>query len=124
MKSQEPTFTTNPIGTIDVTTQVAARAFLNKIFEKYDFSMAILFGSRARNEHHSESDMDIAILLKGMPGDFVETKLDMDDLAYEVLLDTGIRISPLPIWSEEWAHPENYSNPSLITNIQREGIRL
>ena len=124
MKSQEPTFTTNPMGTIDVTTQVATRAFLNKIFEKYDFSMAILFGSRARNEHHSESDMDIAILLKGMPGDFVETKLDMDDLAYEVLLDTGIRISPLPIWSEEWAHPENYSNPSLITNIQREGIRL
>ena len=124
MKSQEPAFTNNPMGTIDATTQVAARAFLNKIFEKYDFSMAILFGSRARNEHHSESDMDIAILLKGMPGDFVETKLDMDDLAYEVLLDTGIRISPLPIWSEEWAHPENYSNPSLITNIQREGIRL
>ncbi len=124
MKSQEPAFTNNPMGTIDATTQVAARAFLNKIFEKYDFSMAILFGSRARNEHHSESDMDIAILLKGMPGDFVETKLDMDDLAYEVLLETGIRISPLPIWSEEWAHPENYSNPSLITNIQREGIRL
>ena len=124
MKSQEPAFTNNPMGTIDATTQVAARAFLNKIFEKYDFSTAILFGSRARNEHHSESDMDIAILLKGMPGDFVETKLDMDDLAYEVLLDTGIRISPLPIWSEEWAHPENYSNPSLITNIQREGIRL
>ncbi len=68
--------------------------------------------------------MDVAVLLKGVPGKFIATKLAMDDLAYEVLLETGIRISPLPIWSEEWAYPENYSNPSLITNIQREGIRL
>ncbi len=124
MKSQEPLSANIYLGTIDASTQVAAQAFLHKIFSKYDYSEAILFGSRARKDHHPESDMDVAVLLKGVPGKFIATKLAMDDLAYEVLLDTGIRISPLPIWSEEWAHPEKYSNPSLITNIQREGIRL
>jgi antitoxin ChpS len=48
----------------------------------------------------------------------------MDDLAYDVLLDTGIRIQPLPIWEDEWEHPEAYSNPLLLKNIEREGIRL
>lgn len=68
--------------------------------------------------------MHVTALLKGVPGKFIATKLAMDDLTYETLLDNGIRISPLPIWSEERTHPENYSNPSLIKNIQRKGIRL
>jgi hypothetical protein len=38
--------------------------------------------------------------------------------------ETGIRIQPLPIWEEEWAHPEAYSNPRLLQNIEREGVRL
>lgn len=48
----------------------------------------------------------------------------MADLAYDVLLETGIHIQPLPIWEEEWEHPETYSNPSLLHNIKREGIRF
>ena len=37
---------------------------------------------------------------------------------------TGINISPLPVWMEEWEHPEAYVNPALLANIAREGIRL
>jgi antitoxin ChpS len=46
------------------------------------------------------------------------------DVAYAVLLETGIRIQPLPVWEVEWAHPECYSNPQLLANIARDGIRL
>ena len=70
------------------------------------------------------SDADVAVLLRGSPGKFVATKLAMDDLAYDVLLDTGIRIQPLPVWESEWSQPENYSNPWLLKNIANEGIRL
>jgi len=55
---------------------------------------------------------------------FVSIKLAMDDLAYDVLLEIGIRIQPLPVWEEEWNHPETYSNPRLLHNIEREGIWL
>ena len=48
----------------------------------------------------------------------------MDDLAYEVLLDTGVRIQPLPIWMEEWEHPDLYPNPRLLSNIKTEGLVL
>ena len=48
----------------------------------------------------------------------------MNDIAYDILLDTGIRIQPLPIWETKWAHPENYSNPYMLKNIARDGVTL
>ncbi len=110
--------------TADPATMVALRAFVQKVSLRSDFAGAILFGSRARHSHQTDSDADVAVLLTGHPGKFIPTKLAMDDLAYDVLLDTGVRIQPLPVWQSEWEHPENYSNPHLLQNIAREGIRL
>jgi hypothetical protein len=33
-------------------------------------------------------------------------------------------ISPLPIWLDEWEHPETYSNPALLRSIVRDGVWL
>lgn len=109
---------------IDSETLNAANAFLAMVAARYDLAGAFLFGSRARKAPRLDSDVDVAVLLRGQPGKFVATKLAMADLAYEVLLDTGIRIQPLPIWEMEWKEPESYSNPRLLHNIGREGIRL
>jgi hypothetical protein len=35
----------------------------------------------------------------------------MVDVAYEVLLETEVHIQPLPIWEDEWEHPQSHSNP-------------
>ena len=48
----------------------------------------------------------------------------MADLAVNVLLETGINITPLPEWMDAWEHPENHSNPAVLQNIAREGVRL
>lgn len=109
---------------LDFKTERAARNFVGKLAGRYDLAGAILFGSRARKSHRMDSDADIAVLLHGHPGKFIATKLAMADIAYDVLLETGIRIQPLPIWEEEWEHPETYSNPRLLHNIERDGIRL
>lgn len=109
---------------IDSKTLVASRLFIERIADRYDFAGAFLFGSRARQIYRADSDADVAVLLRGAPGRFIGTKLDMDDIAYDVLLETGIRVQPLPIWEQEWAHPEAYSNPRLLQNIAREGVRL
>ena len=113
-----------PNSILDPATESAANAFRKKLGQHFEVSRALLFGSRARNNYTDESDADIAIVLRGVIGKFIETKFAMDDLAYEVLLDTGIRIQPLPIWQEEWDHPESYSNPRLIHNIKKDGILL
>jgi predicted nucleotidyltransferase len=85
---------------IDLDTAKAAHAFIKMVASRYDLAGAILFGSRARSAHRTDSDADVAVLLRGRPGKFVATKLAMADLAYDVLLETGILIQPLPIWEE------------------------
>lgn len=102
----------------------ATSAFVKRVVEAYPTQRAILFGSRARGTAHDESDADVAIILKGRHGHFIKTKMAMNDIAYDILLDTGIRIQPLPVWEDEWAHPERYSNPHLLRNIAQEGIAL
>lgn len=109
---------------VDVDTENAVRRFLALIAGRYDVAQAIVYGSRARGTHRPDSDVDVAILLRGERQRLLSTKLDMADAAFDVLLKTGILISPLPIWIDEWEHPERYPNPFLLQNIHREGVRL
>ena len=109
---------------VPASTLQATRAYAARVAHAYPTQQAILFGSRARGTAHAESDADVAVILSGPPGHFVHTKMAMNDIAYDILLDTGIRIQPLPVWEAEWAHPDRYSNPHLLHNIAREGITL
>lgn len=109
---------------LDPDTEQAVRHFLALIAHRYNIAGAIVYGSRARGTHRSDSDADVAVLLHGERQKLRAVKLDMADTAFDVLLETDILISPLPIWLDEWAHPENYSNPALLRNIHQEGIRL
>lgn len=109
---------------IDQETEGAVRNFLARIAPRFDMAGAIVYGSRARGTHRADSDADVAVLLNGEHQRFLSTKLAMADLAFDVLLDTGIIISPLPVWMDEWEHPETYSNPALLHNIAKEGVRL
>jgi predicted nucleotidyltransferase len=102
----------------------ATREFAARVAMAYPTQQTILFGSRARGTAHDESDADVAVVLAGKAGHFIHTKMAMNDIAYDILLSTGIRIQPLPIWESEWTEPENYSNPYLLQNIVREGITL
>lgn len=105
-------------------TENAVRRFANLIAHRYDIDRIIVYGSRARGTHRPDSDADVAVILRGKIQPFLATKIDMADTAFDVLLETGILISPLPIWLDEWGHPEEYSNPALLYNIRKEGIQI
>lgn len=109
-------------GLLDSETEAAARHFLSLIADRYDIAGALLYGSRARGTHRPDSDADLAVILRGEHQHFLSAKLAMADVAFDVLLETGIRVSPLPIWLDEWKHPENHSNPALLRTIATEGI--
>lgn len=109
---------------LDPNTERAVRQFLAVLAPRFDVAGAIVFGSRARGTYRPDSDADVAILLNGEHQRALPTTLAMADVAYDVLLDTGINISPLPIWLDQWDHPERFANPALLRNIAREGVRL
>ncbi|SOB74770.1 antitoxin ChpS [Marinobacter sp. LV10R510-11A] len=89
-----------------------------------EVTQLVLFGSRTRGDYRPDSDADVAVLLRGEPGDFVEMKLGLACLAYEVLLQTGVRIRPFPVWETEWCDPEKSQHRDTLEVIAREGITL
>jgi len=112
---------------LDADTERAARAFLKRLEGKYPVVDAILYGSRARGNHTSDSDADIAVILKGergAPRDRTAASLDMAGLAFDVMMETGVMVQGFPLWETELARPETFSNPALINNIIREGVHL
>jgi predicted nucleotidyltransferase len=109
---------------VDAETMRAASAFIGRVSNRYSVSRAILFGSRARGAFRPDSDVDLAVLLQGHPGQRMDAALDMAGIAFDVLLETGVLVEALPLWEEEWEHPEKFNNPALIENIRREGVRL
>ena len=109
---------------LDADTERTVRAFMKRLKGRYSVREAILYGSRARQTHSPDSDADIAVILKGETGNRWEMTRELSGIAYDVLLETGVRIQPLPLWEGEWEHPERFGNPALIATIQREGLRL
>lgn len=111
-------------GQLDSETEAAARRFLSLIADRYDIAGALLYGSRARGTHRPDSDADLAVILRGEPQRVLPTSLEMADVAYAVLLETGINVSPLPVWLDEWRRPETHCNRELLRRIASEGIPL
>ena len=110
-----------------IATEHAVRLFLVRNAGAYAITGARLYGSRARGDFDGDSDADVAVFLKGARGErsaLQPTKLAMADIVFDVMLETKILVSPLPVWEEEWTHKEHYSNPRLLENIAREGMLL
>lgn len=79
----------------------------------------ILYGSFARNEANKESDIDIAVVLKGPVDKSKEIDLIYDEL-YDLMLETCELISVFPLSEEEI---ENSSWP-LYYHIRTEGVKI
>ncbi|MDR3450798.1 MAG: nucleotidyltransferase domain-containing protein [Alphaproteobacteria bacterium] len=109
---------------LDSEAEHAARLFLDVLKKSYDVAELIAFGSRARGDNRADSDLDLAVILNGARKNFLDTKLDMANCAFDVLMETGILVQPLPLWKDDLRRPENFSNPDLIKNILAEGARV
>ena len=105
---------------IDHDTEQAVRRFLVLLVPSFSMAGAILYGSRARGVYRPDSDADVAVLLHGGHQRALPTTLAMADIAYDVLLESGINISPLPVWEEQREHPDRHSNPAWLRNIARD----
>jgi predicted nucleotidyltransferase len=119
-----PMLSPSPDHPRNLTDWAVAQAFLCKLRGRYNVDRAILFGSRARGDHRPDSDLDLAVVLRGERDDFIDVKLDMAGMAFDVLLETGVLVQALPVWTDDLAHPERSINPALMRMIAAEGIAI
>ena len=79
-----------------------------------------LFGSRARGEGHEESDLDVAVTLTA---DDHGLRRALIDLATDIYLDTGIKISPLVLSQRDFDALAQMER-GIAVAIQHEGVDL
>jgi predicted nucleotidyltransferase len=110
---------------LDSATHKALDLFLDRVRDHLEVAEAILFGSRARGDHRADSDVDVLVVLNGDEReDVTRAGFAMADIASDVLVETGVNISPLPVWKSAWTQRRSFPNPALFRTIDKEGVRL
>jgi predicted nucleotidyltransferase len=79
-----------------------------------------LFGSRARGNSHRDSDLDMLVVVS--TGDWHISDV-VYGIATDVLLETGVCISPKVINRKQYRHLSKIGAP-FLRNVIREGIAV
>lgn len=100
----------------------ALEAFLNRVFDEHPtrIDRVVLFGSKARGDHHAGSDLDVLLVADTDDWRFkhaVSTIAADIGLEYDVLIDARV------IGHERWERMKQ-EGFSLYENISREGVPL
>jgi predicted nucleotidyltransferase len=78
-----------------------------------------LFGSRARGDADSQSDMDVVLILEGTIDD--ETRDYISDCAWEAGFEKGIVVVPVVFTRDEWDKgPE--SGSLFVKAVEADGV--
>lgn len=107
---------------LDAQTEKAVRTFLARVPAELHVEKAIVFGSRARGDNRPDSDADLALVFeRGNEWQIVGL---LAGLAFDVLMETGILVQPVPVSTGDWTHPERFPRPGFLRNVAREGIAV
>ena len=100
--------------------ETAIQEFKEKLVEKFGTETELyLFGSTARGDYETYSDIDILVLLPFEPDNTTEEEIF--DLGYEVELKYNIVLGII-VYSRAFWNSERANSMPLHKNITREGI--
>ncbi|MFO1420805.1 MAG: nucleotidyltransferase domain-containing protein [Candidatus Competibacteraceae bacterium] len=109
---------------LDQNTRTALEAFHIQILNRFGERLRglVLFGSRARGDHHSDSDADVAVFLEAVD-DPVAAQMDMAEDSYTVFLSHELLIQPW-VFLGTPEHPDRSRWAHLLDVIEAEGVKV
>lgn len=94
---------------------------ISMLFPKENIEI-ILFGSYARNEATSDSDLDVLILVDSPRNVIADKNWQIGELAAEILLEYGVVVSPIVENREFFIR--NLAVLPFFQVINKEGVRI
>ena len=83
---------------------------------------AILFGSYARREAESGSDIDVMILTDSSRAEIAEKNWQIGDIAADLLMHYGVMVSPVVENRDFFS--DNTNTLPFFQNVVKEGVRI
>lgn len=80
--------------------------------------VVLLFGSRARNQHNTASDFDIAVVSRDFGNDRFREAVLLQTVAYGILSNCDF----VPVGLTEYLDPQSIS--PILAEIKRDGIPI
>ena len=80
----------------------------------------IVYGSYARGDYNSSSDVDVMILVKMSDNEIKKIENQVYDLAFDIEMDTGVDISPIIKNEEQYEYW--LDTLPFYKNIHEEGV--
>ena len=93
---------------------MTAQNYVNNVSKKYELAQAFLFGSYAKGNYRSDSDIDVAVVLKNVPNLF-DAQIDLLHLRK----DEDLQIEPHPFRDTDF----DTNNP-FVNEILQAGFEL
>lgn len=101
--------------------RTALTALKRRLKKRTPLQRMVLFGSRARGDHETDSDMDVLVILDN-EADAISRRA-VSDCAWETSLEQGVLVVPVVFSRHEWEDgPERSS--LLAQAIHAEGIAV
>ncbi|MFZ2631665.1 MAG: nucleotidyltransferase domain-containing protein [Desulfosalsimonadaceae bacterium] len=92
-----------------------------RLQERVKLHQVIMFGSRARGDAESDSDMDVLVVLNEPVSR--QSKKIVSDNAWEIGFDAGILVMPIVVSRDSWENgPDRVS--LLARAVREEGMRI
>ncbi len=103
--------------------QLTVKKFIARLCQKYQQELLAvwLFGSKARGDADSESDIDLLVIVRDL--NYWQYWHEITDLTTQLLLETGVNISALVCPKSRYQWWATHHAP-IYNNIQREGVEL
>lgn len=102
----------------------AARRLVAIARARYPVVEAWLYGSHARAEAREDSDVDVAVVVDGTREEARTAGRALADDSVDILLDTGLVLSPVVVPASMWRSPDRLPNPLFVRNVHRDRIVL
>lgn len=108
------------IDSLTTSEAAALKELIKSAKDTFQVERVILFGSKARGEHHEYSDVDVMFVISKSDGN---ERFTLSDLSFDVNFKYDTNIYAAFDYTYRWQDPD-YMKLPLPQNIQKEGVLL